>query len=252
MQAENIPKALQTFYDKYQHGEPSERGLLESIQALLIGPHTYIIIDALDECPNTEEERAGLCNILKELNSWGNERLHVLVTSRKVADLTEALLPIVTQEPIGIQGSVVDTDIRKYVRTQLQTNSKLSKWPTKIQAEIEQTLVKKSGGMFRWVVCQFHSLSKCLSQKDVRNALSSLPRTLDETYERILVNIPIDYQSKALTALRWIIYAVKELSLVQVSDAIIINPQADPPFSLADQPPEPLWILETLPGLVTI
>jgi len=147
MQAENVPTALQTFYDKYQHGEPSERGLLESIQALLIGPHTYIIIDALDECPNAEEERAELCNTLKELNSWGNEKLHVLVTSRKEADLTEALLPIVTQEPIGIQGSAVDTDIRQFVRTRLQTNSKLSKWPTEIQVEIERTLVKKSGGM---------------------------------------------------------------------------------------------------------
>ena len=101
-------------------------------------------------------------------------------------------------------------------------------------------------------MCQFHSLSKCLSQKDVRNALSSLPRTLDETYERILVNIPIDYQSKALAALQWIIYSVDKLTLNQISDAIIINPQADPPFSLADRPPEPLWILETLPGLVTI
>jgi hypothetical protein len=147
IQAENVPTALQTFYDKYQHGEPSERGLLESIQALLIGSHAYIIIDALDECPNAEEERAELCNILKELNSWGNEKLHVLVTSRKEADLTEALLPIVTQEPIGIQGSAVDTDIRQFVRTQLQTNSKLSKWPTEIQAEIERTLVEKSGGM---------------------------------------------------------------------------------------------------------
>lgn len=147
MQAENVPTALQTFYDKYQHGVPSERGLLESIRALLIGSHTCIIIDALDECPNAEEERAELCNILKELNSWGNEKLHILVTSRKEADLTEALLPIVTQEPIGIQGSAIDTDIRQFVKTQLQTNSKLSKWPTEIQAEIERTLVKKSGGM---------------------------------------------------------------------------------------------------------
>jgi hypothetical protein len=101
-------------------------------------------------------------------------------------------------------------------------------------------------------VCQFHSLSRCLSPTDVRTTLSSLPRTLDETYERILVNIPIDYQSKALTALQWIIYSVKELRLDQVSDAIIINPKADPPFSLANRPPEPRWILETLPGLVTI
>jgi ankyrin repeat protein len=79
-----------------------------------------------------------------------------------------------------------------------------------------------------------------------------LPRTLDETYERILVNIPIEYQSKTLAALQWIIYSIDKLSLNQISDAIIINPQADPPFSLADRPPEPRWILETLPGLVTI
>jgi hypothetical protein len=146
-QAENIPTALQTFYDKYQHGEPSESGVLESIQALLVVSHIYIIIDALDECPNAEEERAELCNILKEVHSWANDKCHVLVTSRKEADLTEALLPIVAQEPISIQGSVVDTDIQKFVRTQLQTNSKLSKWSKEIQAEIEQTLVKKSGGM---------------------------------------------------------------------------------------------------------
>jgi hypothetical protein len=81
------------------------------------------------------------------MHSWNCARLYILVTSRKEADLMESLLPIVTQEPIGIQGSVVDADIRKFVRTQLRVNSRLSKLSGELRAEIEQTLVKKSGGM---------------------------------------------------------------------------------------------------------
>ncbi len=120
---------------------------MNSIRDLITKSQTYIIVDALDECPNTEDERAELCNILKAMHSWNCERLHTLVTSRKEVDLMESLLPIVTQEPIGIQGSVVDADIRKFVRTQLQVNSRLSKLSGELRAEIEQTLVKKSGGM---------------------------------------------------------------------------------------------------------
>lgn len=79
-----------------------------------------------------------------------------------------------------------------------------------------------------------------------------MPRTLDETYERILINIPIEYRLKAITALQWIVQSKKEPSLTQVADAIVINPNADPPFSLADRLPDPFWISEFLPGLITI
>jgi hypothetical protein len=146
-QIDIIPATIQAFYEQYQHGVPSERGVMNSIRDLITKSQTYIIVDALDECPNTEDERAELCNILKTMHSWNCERLHILVTSRKEADLMESLQPIVTQEPIGIQGSVVDADIRKFVRTQLQVNSRFSKLSGELRAEIEQTLVKNSGRM---------------------------------------------------------------------------------------------------------
>jgi hypothetical protein len=103
---------------------------MESIQTVVMerhDTHTYIIIDALDECPNTEDEKSDLCSILKEMHAWEAAKLHVLVSSRKEADLTGTLLPLLTQEPISIQGSAVDKDIRKFVQTQLRTDTKLSK-----------------------------------------------------------------------------------------------------------------------------
>jgi hypothetical protein len=82
--------------------------------------------------------------------------------------------------------------------------------------------------------------------------LQSLPRTLDETYESIILNIPPGYQTKAITALQWIMYSIVLLTLGQVSDTIAINPKADPPFNLEDRLPDPYWILDLLPGILTI
>ena len=42
---------------------------------------------------------------------------------------------------------------------------------------------------FRWVVCQLDELRKCARLSERRKALKALPKTLDETYEQILVNI---------------------------------------------------------------
>jgi hypothetical protein len=100
-------------------------------------------------------------------------------------------------------------------------------------------------------VCQFHSLSKCLSPSELRKALSSLPRTLDETYERILVNIPKEFQSRAINALKWIIYSKFHPFLDELADAIVINHDADPPFNLGDRLSDPSRLLEILPGLIT-
>lgn len=100
-------------------------------------------------------------------------------------------------------------------------------------------------------MCQFYSLSKCLSPSDIRKVLSSLPRTLDETYERILVNISIEFQSKAINALKWIIYSQYHVDLEMLADAIVIDHEADPPFNLGDRLLDPSQLLEILPGLIT-
>src|SRR5947207_10460900 len=44
---------------------------------------------------------------------------------------------------------------------------------------------------FRWAVCQLDALQRLKCERSiVRNALATLPKTLDETYERILLRIP--------------------------------------------------------------
>lgn len=103
---------------------------------------------------------------------------------------------------------------------------------------------------FRWVVCQIEVLKRCLKPSVLRNALRSLPETLDETYDRILLNIPAEYEREAYLALQYLAVAPCSVSVADVAEAVAIDQEChtfDPEDRLAD----PFDIVEVLSSLVT-
>lgn len=100
--------------------------------------------------------------------------------------------------------------------------------------------------------CQFDSLAKCLTVSEVRNTLDSLPKTLDETYERIFTSIPDEHRPKAISALMWIAYSRRPLTLKEIAEAAVLNAEEIPRQDLEDQIAEQSWILEVLPGIITL
>ena len=57
---------------------------------------------------------------------------------------------------------------------------------------------------------------------DVRRTLASLPRTLDETYERILARIAEHHETEALRLLQWLTYSNRPLRIQEVAEALAI------------------------------
>jgi hypothetical protein len=107
---------------------------------------TYIILDALDECKDREELLEGV----RAIAGWELKKLHILVTSRREKDIEESLESLVNDDKRAcIQGSLVNDDIQAYVHKRLQTDQKLKRWQknSKVQQEIEMTLMEKAGGM---------------------------------------------------------------------------------------------------------
>jgi ankyrin repeat protein len=85
--------------------------------------------------------------------------------------------------------------------------------------------------------------------------LKSLPKTLDETYERILLSIEEEHRQKVVTALRWITYqqyTYESFTLVELADAVIIDPKADPPFNPTEHLGDPDWLVQILASLVVV
>ncbi|KAK3174034.1 hypothetical protein OEA41_001278 [Lepraria neglecta] len=61
----------------------------------------------------------------------------------------------------------------------------------------------------------------------LRKALRSLPKTLDDTYSRILINIDEEYRREAYTVLQWLTFSVRPLHLVEVAEAVAVRPGSD-------------------------
>ena len=78
---------------------------------------------------------------------------------------------------------------------------------------------------FRWVQCSLGALDRCVTRKEVHNALNSLPEGLDETYERILLAIGTETMTGQLAqrALIWLVAALRPLRLAEIMEALSIN-----------------------------
>jgi len=112
---------------------------------------------------------------------------------------------------------------------------------------------------FRWAACQLDAIKKCPSVKKVREALNNLPKTLDETYERILLSIDEDYRDIVLEALRWLCFSIDVLTVAELAEAAVFSAFVEHPpesaplkvsFDKDNFFADPLDILELLSGLV--
>ena len=57
-------------------------------------------------------------------------------------------------------------------------------------------------------MCQLDVLWNCIKLDKLRKALNSLPKTMDETYDRILSNIEEEYKEEAFRVLQWLVFSV--------------------------------------------
>ncbi|KAI0383616.1 hypothetical protein F5Y04DRAFT_278797 [Hypomontagnella monticulosa] len=236
--------------------QPATKALLSCLQGMLkaSGP-VVLVLDALDEC----RDQSQLLNVLTEIAGW-DEKLRILVTSRREVMIEKALRTLkIEKRIVSLEGDGVDKDIRIYVRSRLQ-ESAFERWHDneRFRAVIEESLVEKAAGMFRWVECQFFTLRDFYEQdhdgESLRRLLSSLPETLDETYERILMSIPNMNQKKTLRLLQWLSFSARPLTIREVAETMAIDVDHEDANQMRFNPSArfrmPCEILKICPGLV--
>jgi hypothetical protein len=72
-------------------------------------------------------------------------------------------------------------------------------------------------------VCQLDVLEKCLKPDALHRALKSLPKTLGNTYARILCDIDEEYSQDAFKILQWLAYSARPLRIEEVTEVIAVN-----------------------------
>ena len=144
------PKSLDALFSSCENGhrQPSPHALLEvTRQVMQEFAHVYIVLDALDECT----QRLELMDMLKIVDRWQLQCLHVLMTSRKERDIESSLESYVDKEDtVCLQSHIVDKDIQRYVQQRLSNDKSLIKWEkdAAVRQEIESALMSGACGMY--------------------------------------------------------------------------------------------------------
>ena len=81
-------------------------------------------------------------------------------------------------------------------------------------------------GRFRWVFCQLDTLRRCLASS-ICKALDELPPTLDDTYERVLQEIPKEKWQHAHRLFQCLVAAIRPLRVDELAEIFAIRFDAD-------------------------
>jgi len=107
---------------------------------------------------------------------------------------------------------------------------------------------------FRWVHCQIETLRRCFTLS-IRQILDGLPQTLDETYERILLEIDDEKQVYANRLFQCLATSIRPLGVEELAEifAVLPNAGSTPDFNVNWRPEDPeAFILSACSTLVTI
>jgi len=148
LQRDTLPARVVDIWKKSGHTQPALDTWREMLHAVVEGNReTFVLVDALDECPSLSGERERLLKFLRSLVEMHLPSLHILVTSRKVSDVERVLGQLGHFGPFGIRNAEVDRDIVKYVEVEIGQDSVMQQWPAGLRHEVERELGSRANGM---------------------------------------------------------------------------------------------------------
>jgi hypothetical protein len=154
-QSDSYCDILSELYSEHARGSqhPSDDALIECLRNLLKLPgHSpvYLIIDALDECPNTSSIPSPRDEVLTLVDGLVRSKLpslRICVTSRPEADIKVVLDPLASHSVSLHTESGQRQDIETYIRSVVETDSKIRRWKSEYKQLVIDTLIRRADGM---------------------------------------------------------------------------------------------------------
>ena len=134
-------------------GKPSTSALTQCMKDMLSLPgqgHTYIVVDALDECPDvsgTPSAREEVLELVEELAGLKLPNLHLCVASRPEIDIRKSLealepLQISLHDESGQKGDIIG-----YIKSVVYSDRKMRSWRDEDKQLVVEVLSEKADGM---------------------------------------------------------------------------------------------------------
>lgn len=202
-------------------------------------PGCTLIIDGLDECiwlkgtqATTDDDLIpGFIGALMQATAESAAR--VMIVSRDEPEIRTCLhdraqgISLFEHKitPGDVQPDVLSYS-SKLVRDELRKSTDAAK------ESLSQKLADRCNGQFLWVKLQQKPLRRnsWKSHKELERVINSTPTGLDDIYERNWVKIlklPDEDRDRALSLLRWAAFAVRPLTVAEMTEALLISEDCD-------------------------
>ncbi|KFZ12211.1 hypothetical protein V502_07220 [Pseudogymnoascus sp. VKM F-4520 (FW-2644)] len=220
------------FRKKHKSGSPGPDDYF-MVLSKVIGSmeKTVLILDALDECADTDSKgvnREWLINSLLKLGA------QLLITSRDMPSIEALFEKAPDFDKLAI--SPASQDIKSYIKWRIYDMKygspnlrDLLKENQSLLEEIIQVVVEKYSEIFNLARLQVDTISELTTRGEVREALEALPMEESEFYHQAIKRIRNQkrHRDKAFRILAWTLCAKRPLSVGEMQLAAAIKPLED-------------------------
>ena len=146
---------LSRLYSAHDRGvrKPNDYAMISCLKEMLTFDAerpTYIIMDAIDECPlssSVPSPREEVIELVNELVGLRLPNLHICVTSRPELDI-QAILESLTPHPVSLHDqSGQKQDIADYVSSFVHADRRMRRWRDEDKDLVIKSLPEKADGM---------------------------------------------------------------------------------------------------------
>jgi len=180
--------------------------------------------------------------VLDGIDEWRNDRwkalvqkiLHIFSTNNPHRVAVTFKLVIASRNLDGFHGCPqvkldldinerVASDIKRFISFKVEELSKIEGFNEDFRTTLQNTLFERSQGTYLWVSFVVNELSHKRRSMEVLKTACSFPKGLPETYSHMLLQIERSQRVVTSKILRWIMMAVRPLTLQELAAAIGIQ-----------------------------
>ncbi|KAH8595490.1 prion-inhibition and propagation-domain-containing protein, partial [Bisporella sp. PMI_857] len=230
--ARQDPDALDTIRGHMEGKEAGRRALQAKVWDILEDilhnkAQQTLILDGLDEYDRNDDNRISFLGILRKRMKSTNTR--ILLVTRNEIDIRFGVQPQNHDDPedwivfdCQITENNVRPDITRY--SQQTVDYRLSKKSQDLRQDIAQQMADKCQGMFLWIKMQQSHLRATKTPRQLQDIVNKMPTGLANTYERnwrAIQRKEEEERDRAIAILRWIVFAARPLTVLEVTDAVL-------------------------------
>ncbi len=148
-------KSLSAFYSANDGGsqQPGKDALRECLKGMLTLQNQgriFIILDAIDECPNSigsPSPREEVLKLVEWLSNLHCSHLSICITSRPEADIESVVVPIASRSISLHSESGQIEDIINYIKSFINSDPNMRKWRKEDKELVIRKLSERAEGM---------------------------------------------------------------------------------------------------------